>query len=112
MSLLVGYELVIKEHVFLGRRNLSFYEDLLKFPNARMAHPSVRGIDLQLNCMVATLAGSVTLKRPCLESLSLSFPRIRLFRFPNVTTVTSFHGLPKLLSKFCTRIVKHRPDSS
>jgi len=46
MNLPAGYDLVFKEHVVLGRRHLAFYSDLTKYPNVKMAHPSVRGIDL------------------------------------------------------------------
>ena len=100
MSLPLGYDLIIKEHVLLGRRHLSFYKDLLKFPNVKMAHPSVRGIDLAAkSCMVATLAGSVTLEATLLGKPVIEFSTHSTFSFlPNVTTVTSFHGFPKLLA--------------
>lgn len=99
MSLPAGYDLVIKEHAALGRRHLSFYEDLLKFPNIRMAHPSVRGIDLATNARaVATLAGTVTLEATLLGKPAIEFSTHSVFSFlPNVSTVTSFYDLPGIL---------------
>ncbi len=99
MSLPAGCELVVKEHVLLGRRHISFYEDLAKFPNIRMAHPSIHGIDLAARSRaVATLAGSVTLEAALLGKPVIEFSMHSVFSFmPHVTTVTSLHELPDVL---------------
>lgn len=105
MSLPAGYELVIKEHVLLGRRHLSFYRDLLKFPNVRMAHPSIRGIDLAAKAQaVATLAGSVTLEAALLGKPVIEFSLHSAFSFmPHVTTVRAMAELPNVLKSVMSK---------
>ena len=99
MCLPSGYDVVIKEHASLGRRHISFYSDLLKFPNVRMAHPSIRGIDLAAKARaVATLSGTVTIEATLLGKPVIEFSTHSVFSFlSNVTTVTSFHDLPDIL---------------
>lgn len=104
MGLPTGYDLVIKEHAALGRRHLSFYSELLMFPNIKMAHPSIRGIDLAAKARaVATLAGTVTLEATLLGKPVIEFSTHSVFSFlPNVSTVTSFYDLPAVLKKAMT----------
>ncbi|MEQ8667374.1 MAG: hypothetical protein RIC16_16765 [Rhodospirillales bacterium] len=101
MSLPAGYDLVIKEHVLLGRRPISYYRDLLKFPNIRMAHPSVRGVDLAARAeAVATMASSVTLEAGLLGKPVMEFSKHTVFSFmPHVETVTSIHEMRDVLTR-------------
>lgn len=106
MNLPAGYDLVFKEHIVLGRRHLAFYSDLTKFPNVKMAHPSVRGIDLAAKARaVAVLTGSVTLEATLLGKPVVEFSTHSAFSFlPNVSTVTSFHELSGILKRIMSPV--------
>ncbi len=101
MCLPAGYELVIKEHSRLGQRDIGYYKDLLKFPNIRMAHPAIRGVDLTKKARaVANMAGTVTLEASLLGKAALEFSTHSTFAFlPNVHTVTDLHTLPEVLKE-------------
>ncbi len=112
LSLPSGYELVIKEHATLGKRNLSFYKNLIKFPNIRMAHPTIRGIDLADKARaVATLVGTVTFEATLLGKPVVEFSTHSLYSFlPSVTTVTSLRDLPDILKKIMKRLNVEEKD--
>tara|TARA_Y100001970_G_C14256637_1_gene875964 strand:- start:7773 stop:9296 length:1524 start_codon:yes stop_codon:yes gene_type:complete len=99
LSLPIGYEIVIKEHFDIGRRGWSFYNDLCKIPNVRMAHPSIRGIDLVAESRaVATMAGTVTLEATLMGKNVIEFSNHSSFSFlPNVFTFKEFYNLPTVL---------------
>ena len=99
MSLPFGCELVIKEHVLFRGRRIEFYEELLKFPNIKMAHPSIRGIDLaEKSLAVASLSGSISLEATLLGKPVIEFSKHSTYSFlPNVFTIKNLHDLPSLL---------------
>ena len=99
LCLPAGYELVFKEHSLLGRRDLSFYRELLKFPNIRMVHPAIRGVELIKKARaVATMAGSASLEASLLGKPVVEFSVHSTFSFlPNIQTVTDLHTLPEVL---------------
>ena len=77
-----GYNLVIKEHSDIGRRNKNFYIELLKLPNVIMAHPSLRGIDLVKKCRaVASMSGTVSLEATLLGKRAIEFSLHSLLLF-------------------------------
>lgn len=113
MCLPAGYELVIKEHSFLGRRHLDFYTNLLKFPNVRMAHPAIRGVDLADKARaVATMAGSISLEASLLGKPVIEFSAHSTFSFlPNVTMVSDLHTLPEVLREAMRTLSEEEVDA-
>ena len=96
-----GYDLVIKEHSDIGRRDRGFYIDLLKIPNIRMAHPSLRGIDLvKKSRAVATMAGTVSLEATMMGKRVIEFSRHSSFSFlNNIFTVKDISDLKEIIKK-------------
>ena len=101
LNMPAGYDLVIKEHSDIGRRDRGFYIDLLKIPNIRMAHPSLRGIDLvKKSRAVATMAGTVSLEATMMGKRVIEFSRHSSFSFlNNIYTVKDISDLKKVIKK-------------
>ncbi len=112
MCLPMGYELIIKEHFDIGRRSWNFYEELCKIPNVRMAHPSIRGIDLvSQSRAVATMAGTVTLEATLMGKKVIEFSNHSSYSFlPNVFKINDFTNLPSILRKVMGEQKKHEID--
>ena len=74
LALPAGFDLIVKEHTFLGGHTIDFYRDLVSLPNIIMAHPGLRAIDLIPKAsIVASLAGTVTLEAAFQGKPSLIF---------------------------------------
>lgn len=101
LSLPADMILVIKEHAFIGDRQLSFYEDLAVLPNVIMAHPGIRALDLiEKSEAVASLAGTVTLEAALYGKSALIFTdRSEFYFLPNVQVVRSFHEVSSQVRK-------------
>ncbi|MGH7006490.1 MAG: hypothetical protein ACREIP_21295 [Alphaproteobacteria bacterium] len=99
MSLPAGLNLVIKEHAWIGGRQLSFYENLLSLPNVIMAHPGLRAIDLiPRAAAVASLGGTVTLEAGLFGKSAIIFSERSEFSFlPHVRIVDAMRSLPHVL---------------
>lgn len=92
LNLPIGYDLIIKEHSDIGRRNIKFYKDLLKIPNIKMAHPSIRGIDLVRRARaVASMTGTVSLEATMYGKRAIEFSLHSSFSFlNNIVTIKEF----------------------
>ena len=92
LNLPIGFDLIIKEHSDIGRRNIKFYKDLLKIPNIKMAHPSIRGIDLVRRARaVASMTGTVSLEATLLGKRAIEFSLHSSFSFlKNIVTIKDF----------------------
>jgi hypothetical protein len=74
LSLPSGIRVVIKEHTFLGARNLEAYRALVQLPNVVMAHPGIPAVDLiQRSLGVASMNGTVTLEAALFGRRALVF---------------------------------------
>ncbi len=100
LNMPAGYDLVIKEHSDIGRRDKSFYTELLKLPNIKMAHPSLRGIDLVKKARsVATMAGTVSLEATMMGKRVIEFSLHSSFSFlNNIFTVKEISKLKDIVS--------------
>jgi hypothetical protein len=105
LSLPAGVNLVIKEHAWIGGRQLGFYENLLALPNVIMAHPGMRAIDLiPKAAAVASLAGTVTYEAALFGKPALIFSERSEFVFlPNVTHVRDLADLPRSIGGILSR---------
>ena len=99
LNMPAGYELIIKEHSDIGRRDKSFYMDLLKIPNIKMAHPSIRGIDLVKKARaVATMAGTVSLEATIMGKRVIEFSLHSSFSFlDNIATVSDISCIKEIV---------------
>jgi hypothetical protein len=96
LSLPPGIDLVLKEHAWVGDRRLSFYLELIRLPNVRMASPEIRAIDLIPHSEgVASIGGTVTLEAALYGKPALVFTsRSEFAILPSVTIATSMWDLP------------------
>lgn len=94
-SLPAGVNLIIKEHNNLGYRQMSFYKDLLSFPNVFLAHPNILGPQLIERCRAAaSLRGTVTLEAALWGKPALVFvPDTEFSVLSNVRLVRSLTDL-------------------
>ena len=100
-SLPAGFNVVIKEHVTLGFRNLSYYQELTAFPNVLMAHPDIPGPKLVgRSHAVASLRGTVTLEAALLGKPALVFvPGTEFSMLSNTRLVPSLAKLVECLAE-------------
>ncbi|MEC8099882.1 MAG: hypothetical protein VX089_01575, partial [Pseudomonadota bacterium] len=114
-----GYDLVVKEHVDIGRRENQFYKRLLRFPNIKIAHPKIPGSEIvKKSIAVASLVGTVTLEA-CIEGkYAIEFSRHSSFSFmSNVITVTDIAKLREVLllaskKRTCNEIEKIKKNAA
>ena len=101
LNMPAGYEVIIKEHSDVGRRSKNFYLELLKFPNIRMAHPSIRGIDLVKQARaVASMAGTVSLEASIMGKRVVEFSLHSSFSFlNNVYTIKDISNIKSIIGK-------------
>ncbi len=108
LNMPAGYELIIKEHVDIGRRSNEFYTTLLRLPNVRMVHPSIKGEELvKKSRAVASLVGTVSLEASLLGKNVIEFSLHSSFSFlSNIWTITDFTNLNKIINKVMTPLSK------
>lgn len=99
VSLPPGVRLVLKEHAWVGERQLDLFRELLCLPNVVMAHPAIPAVDLIRHAkVVASLNGTVTLEAAMFGKGALLFShRSEFCMMPHVRVVTDLHELPRLL---------------
>lgn len=99
VSLPPGVRLVIKEHAWVGERQLDLFRELLALPNVVMAHPAIPAVDLIRHAKaVASLNGTVTLEAAMYGKGALLFShRSEFCMMPHVRVVANLHDMARLL---------------
>lgn len=99
LSLPAGYDLVLKEHQRVGNRPVEYYESFRRFPNVKLAHPSLRGVDLIGRCAAtATLGGSTPAEAAQFGKPSIVFSARNPYGvLPSVKIVTNLRDLAAVL---------------
>ena len=99
LSLPAGYDLLLKEHQRIGNRPIGYYEAYRRFPNVKLAHPALRGVDLILRCAAtATLGGSTPAEAAQFGRPSIVFGTRNPYGvLPSVKIVTNLRELPAVL---------------
>jgi signal transduction histidine kinase len=99
LALPVGTTLILKEHMRIGTRALSFYKDLLRLPNVVFVDPAVRGIDVVRHADgVASINSTASLEAAYMGKRSMVFSCHSEFTpIPSVTRFESFFDLPHKL---------------
>lgn len=109
-SMPAGVNLVIKEHATLGFRNLSYYEELVAFPNVILASPDIPGPTLVGEAAaVVSLRGTVTLEAAVAGKPAIVFvPDTEFAMLPNVRCVEALADLVDVLTEVTAPI----PDAT
>lgn len=100
LSIPSGYNLVIKENVnSIGNRKMSFYEDMLRFPNVILADHRLPGISVMERAeVVATVSSTGALEANLFGKPSIIMAQHLEFAFlPDVHQVRSLMKLPQLV---------------
>lgn len=106
LSMPAGINLFIKEHSWLGSRDLYAYKELIKLPNVHMLPFYYKASDhIKSAKFVASLNGSVLYEAACEGVPAISFAlRSEFFCLENITNVTDLTTLPEVINKICKDI--------
>ena len=100
-SLPTGYELYVKEHpgsVFREWRPVSDYKKIMKLPNVRLIHPSVKSKDvIEKSSLVIVISSTTGLEAAFYNKPSIIFADLDYSILPSVHKVESFAELPSAI---------------
>jgi len=102
-SLPVGYKLFLKEHYGMKTkpwRKVSFYKNLLEFPNVVLIHPYVNPDNLLKNCsLVVTISGTSALEAGFHKKPSIIFSDTTYTYLPFIHRIQNIEELPNVIRK-------------
>lgn len=100
-ALPVGYDLYVKEHFVMssrGWRKLSFYKQIMKLPNVKLIHPSMKPKQiLQHASLVITIGGTSGLEAALNKKPSIVFTKMDYGQLPSVHTINRIEELPEAI---------------
>jgi hypothetical protein len=102
-SLPIGYKLYVKEHPTMfsrGWRSISDYKKIMKLPNVRLIHPSVKPNELLKNCsLVIAISGTNGFDAAFYQKPSIVLSDTAFATLPSVHRVKSLEELPKIINE-------------
>ena len=109
-SLPTGYELYVKEHpgnVFREWRSVSDYKKIMKLPNVRLIHPSVKSEDLIIkSSLVITISSTSGLEAAFHNKPSIIFADLDYSILPSVHKIKAIDELPYAIKTSLKKEVK------
>lgn len=108
-SLPVGYELYVKEHPamkIVGWRNILFYKQIMKLPNAKLIHPSVSSEELIKKCsLVTTIAGTTAQEAAFYKKPALVFTEQIFSSISSIYKLKKIEELPDVIRSLLNKDV-------
>ena len=109
-SLPVGYELYVKEHpanVFRQWRSVDDYKKIMKLPNVKLIHPSVKSEDLIIkSSLVITISSTSGLEAAFHNKPSIIFADLDYSILPSVHKIKAIDELPYAIKTSLKKEVK------
>ena len=109
-SLPTGYELYVKEHpgnVFREWRSVSDYKKIMKLPNVRLIHPSVKSKDvIEKSSLVIVISSTTGLEAAFYNKPSIIFADLDYSILPSVHKIESITELPSAIKASLKKEVK------
>ena len=109
-SLPPGYELYVKEHpiqVFREWRSVNYYKKIMKLPNVKLIHPSVKSIDLiKKSSLVITISSTTGLEAAFYNKPSIIFSGMDYSILPSVHKIKAINELPYAIKTSLKKEVK------
>ena len=109
-SLPVGYELYVKEHpanVFREWRSVDDYKKIMKLPNVKLIHPSVKSEDLIIkSSLVITISSTSGLEAAFHNKPSIIFADLDYSILPSVHKIKAIDELPYAIKTSLKKEVK------
>lgn len=109
-SIPADYKLLIKEHPSMKHREwrpISFYKEILSFPNVLLIHPSFSSDELIKNSsLVIAITGSASFDSIFYEKPSITLTKTDFSYLEYVTVCESWEKLPILIRESLTKSVK------
>ena len=109
-SLPAGYELYVKEHpanVFREWRSVDDYKKIMKLPNVKLIHPSVKSIDLiKKSSLVITISSTTGLEAAFYNKPSIIFADLDYSILPSVHKIKAIDELPYAIKTSLKKEVK------
>ena len=100
-ALPAGYELYVKEHpgsVFREWRSISDYKKIMKLPNVRVIHPSVKSKDMiEKSSLVIVISSTTGLEATFYNKPSIIFADLDYSILPSVHKIESITELPSAI---------------
>ena len=109
-SLPPGYELYVKEHpiqVFREWRSVNYYKKIMKLPNVKLIHPSVKSEDLIIkSSLVITISSTFGLAAAFHNKPSIIFADLDYSILPSVHKIKAINELPYAIKTSLKKEVK------
>ena len=109
-SLPAGYELYVKEHpanVFRQWRSVDDYKKIMKLPNVKLIHPSVKSEDLIIkSSLVITISSTSGLEAAFYNKPSIIFADLDYSILPSVHKIKAIDELPYAIKTSLKKEVK------
>ena len=109
-SLPSGYELYVKEHpnsVYREWRSVSDYKKIMKLPNVKLIHPSVKSLDLiKKSSLVITISSTSGLESALCNKPSIIFSDLDYSILPSVYKIKTIDELPYAINTSLKKEVK------
>ena len=109
-SLPAGYELYVKEHpanVFREWRSVDDYKKIMKLPNVKLIHPSVKSEDLIIkSSLVITISSTSGLEAAFHNKPSIIFADLDYSILPSVHKIKAINELPYAIKTSLKKEVK------
>ena len=109
-SLPAGYELYVKEHpanVFREWRSVDDYKKIMKLPNVKLIHPSVKSEDLIIkSSLVITISSTSGLEAAFYNKPSIIFADLDYSILPSVHKIKAIDELPYAIKTSLKKEVK------
>lgn len=100
-SLPIGYKLYVKEHPIMGIRgwrNVSIYKEIMKLPNVRLIHPSIRPEEIIKKCsLVLSITSTASLEAAFYNKPSIIFADAPYSVLPSVYRIKEIEDLPHVI---------------
>ena len=109
-ALPAGYELYVKEHpgsVFREWRSISDYKKIMKLPNVRVIHPSVKSKDMiEKSSLVIVISSTTGLEATFYNKPSIIFADLDYSILPSVHKIKAIDDLPYAIKTSLKKEVK------
>jgi len=109
-SLPMGYELYVKEHpgsIYREWRPVSDYKKIMKLPNVRLIHPSVKSKDvIEKSSLVIVISSTTGLEATFYNKPSIIFADLDYSIIPSVHKIESITELPSAIKASLKKEVK------
>lgn len=111
-SLPIDHMLYVKDHPVVeltGWRDIKFYKKIMRLPNVRLLHPSIKSIEIIKHAsLIISIAGSSTIEAAFYNKPSIIFADLDFAVLPFVYRLKSLEDLPNAIRK----MLKQKVDFS